>query len=179
MLYIILTRNEADLVISTINGQKYAVRNVIDKQDAANLLATLEKNILNFSNYLYKKKDSDEVKTHKKYIELLHNRCKNVQLSEGDTNSSYTTYTINKGEKIVFCLRSKATGKLHDINLLMFVTIHEMAHIACPEQNHTPLFVDIFKFLLHQAINIKLYIYQDYKIQETEYCGLILDQTPI
>lgn len=179
MLYIHLTRNEADIVTSTINNQKYVVRNETDKQDAADLLANLENIILYFSKYLYEKRNSEEIKEKKKYVELLHNGCKNIQLSEGTDNNSYTTYTINKGEKMVFCLRSKITNKLHDINLLTFVTIHEMAHIACPEKDHTPLFVDIFKFLLYQAVHIKLYIYQDYRLENTEYCGLTLDQTPI
>jgi hypothetical protein len=179
VLYIIINRNEADYVTSTLNGKKYVVRNMSDKNDAANLLAFLDNNITIFSDSLYKRKDEEKMKENKTYIELLYNRSKNVKLSEGGDNSSYTTYTINKGEKIVFCLRSKATKKLHDHNLLMFVTIHELAHIACPEKDHTPLFVSIFKFLLKQAIDLNIYIYTDYKKNEIEYCGMMLNQTPI
>ena len=67
-----------------------------------------------------------------------------TKIYETSLTSNYTSYSINKGEELSFCLRSKSTGKLHDINLLMYVAVHELAHTACPETGHTPLFNKIF-----------------------------------
>ena len=54
-----------------------------------------------------------------------------------------TSKKINKGEEIVFCLRSIPDNKLHNINELMYVAIHEIAHVGCPEIGHTSLFKKI------------------------------------
>ena len=80
-------------------------------------------------------------------------------MSESPSDAKYTSYSVNKGEELVFCVRSKKTGKIHDLNLLMYVALHEIAHIACPEQGHTPLFKKIFAFLTEQALKLKLYKY--------------------
>ena len=63
------------------------------------------------------------------------------------------------------------------MNLLMYVAIHELAHIACPEIGHGSLFINIFKFLAEQAIKLKIYKYKDYYANPEEYCGMILSST--
>jgi len=76
---------------------------------------------------------------------------------------------------LVFCLRSKNNKmKLHDINLMMYVVLHEISHIACPEYGHTDLFKKIFSFLTNVAINIGIYKRIDFKINPSEYCGLTI-----
>ena len=43
-------------------------------------------------------------------------------ISESTKDNKYTSYSVNKGEKIVFCLRSRdEKNKLVDINIMMFV----------------------------------------------------------
>jgi hypothetical protein len=177
IIYFATNRNKVNIIKSQNNNTNYVVRNLPDKQEAANLLGKLEKNIFELINYLEQNKNNNP--KHKIYVELLTSRCSNLKLSEGDDDNRYTTYTLNKGEEIVFCLRSKKTHNLHDVNLLMFVTIHELSHIACPERDHTALFLDIFKFMLQQAISANLYKYQNYAKDEIEYCGMILNETPI
>jgi hypothetical protein len=56
----------------------------------------------------------------------------------------------------------------------MYVAVHELAHTACPETGHTPLFNKIFKFLLEIAIDTKVYYYEDYASNPIEYCGMKL-----
>jgi len=63
---------------------------------------------------------------------------------------------------------------LHDINDLLYVAIHEIAHIGCPEIGHTLLFKKINKYLLKEAINYKIYRYDNYGKNNKEYCGIIL-----
>ena len=75
-------------------------------------------------------------------MRLKHNFNPNV-IKEGIDNPSYTSYTINKGQEMAVCLRSKNDKKIHDINEIMYVIIHEISHIACPELGHTKLFLKI------------------------------------
>ena len=75
------------------------------------------------------------------------------------------------------CLNIRKTGELHDINLFMYVIIHEMAHFACPEIGHGPLFQKIFKKFIEESINIGIYQYTDYNKYPQEYCGLILNSS--
>ena len=84
---------------------------------------------------------------------------------------------MNKGEEIVFCLRSKNDNKLHDINELMYVAIHEIAHVGCPEIGHTPLFLKINKILLKQAVECNVYVYKNYSLYPEDYCGIKLSTT--
>jgi hypothetical protein len=56
----------------------------------------------------------------------------------------------------------------------MYVAVHEMAHTACPENGHTPLFNDIFRFMLEEAVKIGLYQYDDYSRHPVFYCGMRL-----
>ena len=68
---------------------------------------------------------------------------------------------------------------MHDINILMYVAIHEISHIACPEIGHTPLFKDIFSFFTKESISIGIYKYQDFETQPVEYCGMELNSSII
>ena len=110
------------------------------------------------------------------YIELMERNFnkKRTRIYENNIDSNNTSYSVNKGEEIVFCLRCKKTHKLHSINILVYVAVHEMAHTACPEIDHTPLFYKIFKFLLTNAITLNLYIYDNYNSNPIIYCGMNL-----
>jgi hypothetical protein len=57
--------------------------------------------------------------------------------------------------------------------------LHELAHIACPEKDHTELFIKIFVFFLQRAIEFGLYHQVDYKLHAKRYCGMDIDQTPL
>jgi len=56
----------------------------------------------------------------------------------------------------------------------MYVAVHEIAHIGCPEIGHTTLFKKINKFLLERAAQINLYKFENYKSTQKEYCGITL-----
>jgi len=110
------------------------------------------------------------------YIKQLHRNLNKERslIYENDPKSNLTSFSVNKGEEIAFCLRSKKNDKLHDINLLMYVALHEMAHIACPEVGHGELFKKIFKFLTQIAIELDLYKLENYESSPIEYCGMML-----
>lgn len=159
-------------VSSSLDNNKYLVNNLPDKQDAANLLASIRKNILTLNNYLYS--NINEFPDFAPYISRLNDRVNDIILMENGFDGYHTSYSVNKGEKIVYCLRSKQTKKLYDLNLLMYVTLHELAHIASPEYNHTPLFKKIFAFLTAEAIKNNLYVKLNFDKNNVNYCGLTI-----
>jgi predicted metal-dependent hydrolase len=172
------TTKEVVYVKSEIDGQEYLVRDLIDKQKAANMLARLKKNMNKLTNYLYQNRSN--YKEYNDYIEQLKKRIKDVVILESTDDSMYTSYSVNKGEQIIYCLRSKKIkNKIHDINLLMYVCLHEMAHVACPEYDHTPLFKKIFAFFTEVAINIGIYKKIEFVSDPVEYCGLIISESII
>ena len=179
ILFLVLVLNKVfvnehlSVIESDIDNEYYLVREAYDKENAANMLAKIKENIFKLSNYLYE--NIDKYPEYKDNIIQLKNRIKNVEIMESAENSEHTSYSVNKGEKIVFCLRSKKeNGKLHDINLLMYVVIHEMAHVACPEYGHTDLFKNIFTFLLKVGISIGLYTNMEFDKNPKEYCGMTI-----
>jgi predicted metal-dependent hydrolase len=176
MIIFIKKHNHTVLVIeSMVDNKYYIVNNYDDRQNAADILARIYKNICLLRDYLVANREKYD--QYEEYIDLLDSRYKNVIIKENTENNNYTSYSVNKGEEIIFCIRSKIDNSLHDINLIMYVAIHEFAHVACPEIGHTPLFKKIFKFLLESAIKINIYRYDDYKMNEQEYCGIQINET--
>lgn len=177
-LYIFLFLNRNNVIyIETNTGTKYLVTNDNMKQHAANLLSSIVENMFKLKNYLYK--HINEFSDFTPYINQLNNNLmeNKTTIYETDPNSDLTSYSVNKGEELAFCLKSKKTGLLHDLNLLMYVALHEMAHIACPETGHGELFKKIFKFLTDKAIDLNIYIKVDYNLQPIEYCGMVLSSS--
>jgi hypothetical protein len=168
------------LVTSDIDKNTYLVRDIENKELAANLLAKININMNKLNNYLYQNKE--KYKEYIIYIDQLNEKLKHTKIQESTDNGIYTSYSVNKGEQIIFCLRSRdinTKNKLHDLNLLMYVVLHEMAHVACPEYGHTELFKKIFAFLTTEAINLGLYKKIDFNKNNKEYCGLIINESII
>jgi len=159
-------------VKSEIDGKSYMVQKGNDSQYAANMLSLIRKDLNKLKHHLSKKFPNDI------RIQRLKERFDGNDSSiiiENDITSKFTSYTQNKGEKIVFCLRTKDNQKntIHSKNLLIFVAIHEMAHIITESVGHDdPQFWENFKFLLKEAIDIKVWKFIDFRNQPQEYCGM-------
>lgn len=171
--------------VETFDEKSYLVRNLPDKENAALMLSNIRTKLINFIDELVleaeqenleaeEEKQDTELINNYKYIKMIKKRLPDSKIKESSANSEYTSYSINKGEELVFCLRSKIDNKLHDINDIMYVAVHEIAHIGCPEIGHTPLFKKINKFLLERAVNKGLYTFENYKKTQKEYCGITL-----
>ena len=176
LLYIFIFINKTSLkyVESSLTGVKYLVKNNKDKKKSAELLEKLILRMYKLRNHLVKNiKNYPEMK---KYIKLLKNNFtkSRTTIYENSNQSDLTSYSVNKGEEIVFCLKSRKTNENHEIDLLMYVAVHELGHLACPEIGHTPLFNQIFKFLLEEAIKLDLYKVTKYSETPTEYCGMVI-----
>lgn len=90
-------------------------------------------------------------------------------------------YSLDKGKSIMLCLRDiDKPARIVDINTLMFVVLHEVAHIAnYSEWGHEPQFWRIFKFLLNEASKLDIYNPVDYARHPTNYCGFIINHNPL
>ena len=161
-------------VKSTIDDHIYFVRDLPDKLQAANNIAIIKKNSIILVNHMFNKFKTDETKL------LKENFNENNFIESGD-NKKYTSYSINKGEKIVLCLRNKNSKdlKLVDINTMMYVTIHELSHLMTKSVGHKKEFWDNFKLLLEEAILLKLWNKVDYKQNPKEYCGITISSTAV
>ena len=89
-------------------------------------------------------------------IEMLIDRFNPDNISESTPDDKYTSYSVNKGEKIIFCIREKVNGKnpheIIDINTLMFVAIHELAHVMTKSIGHGDDFWNNMRYLLSVAV---------------------------
>ena len=155
--------------------KKYLVRDVDDKNDALKTLFDIETSLINLVDKILMEQIGD-INMHR-YMLNIQDKLKYVEIQESSSDSIYTSYSVNKGETLVFCIRSKTTGEIHDFNDLLYVAIHELAHIGCPEIGHTELFYEINKFLINKAIKFGIYRYIDYSNNNKEYCGMNLTVT--
>ena len=177
-IYIFLFFNRSNVVyVESNTGTKFLVYKDQKKQEKADLLGQVVKNMFILKNHLVKNQNT--LIGYETYIEQLKNNFNETRTSiyETDNESDLTSYSVNKGEELSFCLKSKQTGKLHDINLIMYVALHEMAHIACPEIGHGELFKKIFKKLTEEAISIGIYTKTNFSEAPVEYCGMILSSS--
>lgn len=165
--------------IENYKNDIYYVNNLPNSLDAADLLSkiiytleTLTNNIIND----YNKNDTND-EEFIKYIKVINDKFPNVKITENALNNNYTSYSVNKGEEIVLCIRDKNTKQLHDFNDLLYIAIHELAHIGCPEYGHTDIFFKINYYLLKKAIKYNLYKYVDYSKVNKPYCGIKLTTT--
>lgn len=166
--------NEIIYVESSLDHRKYLVRNVDDKQEAADMLANMRDRLDKLINYMRMNYPNDD------RAKRLIRKFNPDRISESLRGSKYTSYSINKGEKIVLCLRSKdMSQRLTDINTLMFVTLHELAHIMTISIGHTKEFWSNFKFILKIAVQLGVYNNVDYSKSPQPYCGIEVNDSPL
>jgi predicted metal-dependent hydrolase len=167
-------KSEINVIESVKDGYSYHVKSGNDQYEALTILEDVRQRINYFEKYLQTNKK--KYPEYEPYIKQLLERGTNIKLNENPPDGKLTSYTINKGEEMSLCLRSKRTGNLHDINLIMYVVIHELSHVACPEEQHTKLFKKIFIFFLHIAVQIGIYKPIPFDKHPLEYCGMMITE---
>tara|TARA_Y100000389_G_C17404762_1_gene487425 strand:- start:82 stop:657 length:576 start_codon:yes stop_codon:yes gene_type:complete len=160
--------------IRASNGNEYLVRNLPDKIEAANKLGSISDSLKNLVKGLNENDDSKG-----EYIKQLKESFNPEYITENIPGSIYVAYSVNKGEELSLCIRDKGSEKFIDDNTIIFVAIHELAHIMTPETGHTPLFWDNMKYLLESASSQGIYMPVDYRQSPVEYCGMDINSTPM
>ena len=162
-------------VRSKIDKKIYVVRNLENKEDAADLLAKVSKRL----NTVVKKFEEKFGESDER-VNLLVKRFKKHEIREALPRANSTSYSINKGERIVLCIRGKGEEeKLGDVNTITFVALHEMAHIMTISIGHKKEFWENFRFILAHAIEWKLYKPVDYQSSPKPYCGIEITESPL
>jgi WLM domain len=161
-------------IVSTVDGNKYCVRERAKVKEAADLLARVTEKCKKLVAYVYDKYPDKDCAVR------LQNGFNPKKVMETLPTSSYTAYSENKGEKIAFCLnREKADNNdMIDEHTLTFVAIHELSHIATKSIGHKSDFWENFKFLLEEAKEAGIHDPADYKKKPQEYCGMTIRDNP-
>lgn len=174
--YIYFTSDDFQLkcIVSTVDGNKYCVREREKLQDAVDMLANVNVKCKKLVDYMNEKHGSDD------NVQRLVNGYNPKRIMETLPTSEYTAFSENKGEKLAFCLNKQREGvtNMIDEHTLMFVALHELSHIATKSIGHKNEFWDNFKFLLQNAKECGVHDPEDYKKKPIEYCGMEIKDNP-
>ena len=161
-------------ITSNVDGNTYCVRERLKQEMAADLLASVTKNMKELVAYMHKTYPTYE------NVQRLIKNFNPQTIMETQVDSEHTAYSENKGEKIAFCLNTTKNGDtLIDKNTLTFVSIHELAHTMSESIGHKEEFWKNFKFLLENAVRIHIYKAVDYSKNPVGYCGMKIDESPL
>jgi hypothetical protein len=161
-------------IVSSVDGNKYCVREREKVQEAADMLAKITvkcKSLVDFTNEHHGDKEN---------VKRLVGGYNPQRVMETLPTSEFTAFSENKGEKLAFCLNKQREGvsNMIDEHTLMFVAIHELAHVATKSIGHKTEFWDNFKFLLENAKESGIHVPTDYKNTPAEYCGMNIKDNP-
>lgn len=177
---------EIEYIKSDLDNKVYMIRRGYSKSKefllkSANTLANINARVEKLINYLQNTYSNDPNKNY--FINKLRENYNTYMISEAAVNPQFTTYTVDKQDMHI-CLRTRDQYEnVYDIDLLMYVVLHELAHLCNYNKYGTPIighgfeFKLIFKFLVEEAIKIGIYTYTDYKRNPREYCGIKIESS--
>ena len=171
LLYYYHYYSKIEKIVSKVDNNEYEVQIKEDAQEAADLIAQIRQRLVLIVDHLIKTYPDEE------RTKMMKRNFRPDRIKEGIDDPNYTSYSINKGEQIVLCLRTN--NKLMDLNTMMFVVLHELAHICTESIGHTEEFWTNFKWILEESINIGIYKKQDFKLNNIDYCGMKITDSPL
>ena len=172
IIYLLYSIKTSGLVHAEFEGQVYLVQDHENKSQAIDFLKRLKNDLDKIAQKSLERAKDDKNSDFEEYISIIVKRLNSVFIREVEKDSPYTSYSVNKGEELVFCLRNKETHEFYDYNKVLYVAVHEIAHIGCPEIGHTKLFFELNKYILETAKNNNMYTMVDYNSNPEEYCGI-------
>lgn len=165
------SNGEVEYIVSRIDNRRYLVRSLPNKQQAADVLASINKDMIKIVKHLRATYPDDD------NYKRLYDKFDPNEVSEGSPDSAYTSYTINKSH-LVICIRQHDYSFVEK-NVLMYPVIHELGHMACDEVGHTEKFWKIFKHMTEEAIQMGIYQKIDFKNNPTDYCGVTIKSSVV
>ena len=173
-LHAVGNRVEATIAKSSVDGRDYVVQRRGDSQLAADMLGRLNMAATSLIEHLKKKYPEDE------RVSLLASRYNPKFMSEGTAMTGYTSYTVDKGRRLVMCLRDRSRDNdMEPANVLTYVLIHELTHLATAAVGHPQEFWDNFGWMIREAVEIGVYEAQDFGKSPVTYCGLKLSSSSV
>jgi hypothetical protein len=165
-----------------INGTQYNIipecyvcRETPSVKEKANILADINIKIIFLIKHIKNKYGKDHL-----YVENLINRYNPDVIYEHSPNVIHPeiAYTMNKGRSLHICISHN--GKIQDTNDIMFVMLHEIAHVATNIKNHPREYWLCFRFILENAVEAGIYTPTNYMANPVYYCGVIsLSHNPL
>ena len=180
IIYIFFISNKSNLLLIETGDIRVFVRETYDSDISGVLLTELVNRMYILRDNMVNNKSN--YPEYIEYIELMDNNFNKsrTKIYENNTNSNHTSYSVNKGEKIVFCLRDKKEGEhLVKENIMTFVAIHELGHLMTKSIGHEPEFWNSFKLLLKISIDHGLYKNINFNSTPKDYCGVKITDTPL
>jgi hypothetical protein len=198
IIVLIYIFNQAKLINIPAGTRQWRVlESYSNPQAAAELLNRTNKKLIEFMRFVKNKYHIDETDdqiaaegqshqlitstdAYKIIYALTHGYNPDV-FYENAPGGDGTAYTMNKGEKMYICLRDiNNHEQLIDEHILLFVMLHEMSHIGNYNGwGHDTRFWEVFKFILHEAVESGIYEVRDYSIRPQNYCGLEITYNPL
>lgn len=197
------TIDQTVAVRSGVDGMSYRVHgDHEDPQAAADLLAALNRRTTDLMRWLRRRyvgapgaaptaPAALRTRARVTAVENMLARYNPDNLAENSPldTSGDSSYCLDKGAVIALCLRSRAlpaqagrpavpAGRLHGIDTLTFVTLHEIAHTAIEDIDHPPRFWSTFKFILAEAATGGIFHSPDFARAPVDYCGVYVDYNP-
>ena len=163
--------SEVEYVRSDVDGRTYLVQKGGDATVAANALGKINSDIDALIKHMREKYPSDE------RVHRIAQRFDPAAVSEGSSHTGYTSYSINK-QKMVLCLR-QTDDSFAAPNVVMYVALHELAHLSTDTIGHNSDFWTNFRWILKEAIEIGIYKKQDFASDPQPYCGIVVDSSVV
>jgi len=165
-----------------------------DPERAAATLAELNKRALRLMRHLRGRYAQHGSPERRHAVALMLRRYNPDSLAENSplSGNADTSYTLDKGALVALCLRERdpkrsgdpARYDVEDIDLLTFVMLHEMGHVATDtapgEDAHSPNFWATFKFLLEEADMLGFGMHRAVNARKPrKYCGMSVAYNPL
>jgi hypothetical protein len=160
------------------DGNEYDMQNLPDKENAVKVMSHIRESLTKLYVHYKETPGLDQDPPVGRFLA----RFIPDVFVENDMASQDTSYSENKGQKIVVCLRDKTAPPkypLVDKNTVMFVMLHEMAHLMTETIGHTQEFWSNFKRILGDAVKIGIYQQVNYAQSPVKYCGMKITDSPI
>jgi hypothetical protein len=173
LAYVRRQYGEVEYVKSRVDGRAYLCLKLANRAAAADLLARVNARLQRLVAHVHAKfKDDAKLGA---AARRLHANFNPDAISEGGNEAGYTSYSLNKGERIILCVRNDdKVRSFVPINTVVYVAVHELGHLATESVGHEPEFWANFKWLLAEAVAIGLYTKVDYAVDKEPYCGIEL-----
>ncbi len=118
-----------------------------------------------------------------KIAKSIRSNYKTANLEENipERSGGDTSYVIDKGDVFAMCLRDPTKNNKIDekMNDLIFVLLHEIAHLGTDSWGHDESFWNNFKFILQEAVEAGIYKSVNYKKVGSPYCGIVITYSPL
>jgi hypothetical protein len=100
------------------------------------------------------------------------------ETSSEDHPDDALAYSIDKGAAIHICVLDE-NGNVAETNAMVFVAIHELAHVAEKLYGHGPSFYETMRYLLEIADGLGVYSYENHETSFVSLCGRRLGHNPL